>query len=350
MDIFLSVVVPVYNVERYLRKCIGSILHQTIDGMEIIIVDDGSVDSCPQICDEYAEKDNRIHVIHQKNKGLVNARKTGSLLAAGKYITFVDSDDWIEPDMYKTMKKLAEEKDTDILITGYFYDINGKSIQYKNRVEAGFYSGQSLEKLYSRMIYSGEFFYCGVFPSVWNKWYKKEILIPNLITIDERITMGEDMACTYPCMIDAKSIRIYDRKSFYHYCFHTQSLTNNAHTNYFRSFSILYPYLERCFREKGRTDLLKQVQYHKIFTSIAGIEQAIGKPSSICNGKWKKNLEFCWENTDIINNLKVVNMDLLEIPFLHKRIYKAFVQKRTWMLYFLIHILKLYRKVFSNKL
>lgn len=345
MSVFLSVVVPVYKVEPYLRQCIESIIQQSMDDMEIILVDDGSPDSCPQICDEYAKKDSRVHVIHQKNQGSVKARKTGSLFASGKYITFVDSDDWIEPDMYSTMKKLVEEIDTDILITDYFYEINGKSIRCKNKLEAGYYKEKDLEDLQKKMIYSGEFFYCGIFPCLWNKWYKREILLPNIMNIDDKITMGDDMACTYPCIIDAKTVRIYDEKSFYHYRFHSQSMTNNIDTNYFKSFSFLYNYIERCFKEKGRGDLLEQLQYHKVFTTIAGIEQAIGNIRFVFSRRWLENLEFCWGNSNIFKNLKGVEINLLRIPSPYKLVYKAFVQKKKCMLYIYVQILKVYKKL-----
>lgn len=97
----ISIIVPVYNVEKYLERCIESIVNQTYKDIEIILVDDGSPDNCPVICDRYAEKDNRIKVIHKQNGGLINARKSGLEIAQGDYIGFVDSDDWIEPEMYE---------------------------------------------------------------------------------------------------------------------------------------------------------------------------------------------------------------------------------------------------------
>lgn len=97
----ISIIVPVYNVEKYLERCIESIVNQTYKDIEIILVDDGSPDNCSVICDRYAEKDNRIKVIHKQNGGLINARKSGLEIAQGDYIGFVDSDDWIEPEMYE---------------------------------------------------------------------------------------------------------------------------------------------------------------------------------------------------------------------------------------------------------
>ena len=110
----VSVIIPVYNVERYLNKCVQSIVDQTLDSLEIILVDDESPDACPQMCEEWARKDNRIKVIHKKNGGLGFARNSGLELATGEYVTFCDSDDWIEPEAYQTTYEKCKEKDLDI--------------------------------------------------------------------------------------------------------------------------------------------------------------------------------------------------------------------------------------------
>ena len=110
----VSVIIPVYNVERYLNKCVQSIVDQTLDSLEIILVDDESPDACPQMCEEWARKDNRIKVIHKKNGGLGFARNSGLELATGEYVTFCDSDDWIEPEVYQTTYEKCKEKDLDI--------------------------------------------------------------------------------------------------------------------------------------------------------------------------------------------------------------------------------------------
>ena len=110
----VSVIIPVYNVERYLNKCVQSIVDQTLDSLEIILVDDESPDACPQMCEEWARMDNRIKVIHKKNGGLGFARNSGLELATGEYVTFCDSDDWIEPEAYQTTYEKCKEKDLDI--------------------------------------------------------------------------------------------------------------------------------------------------------------------------------------------------------------------------------------------
>lgn len=118
----LSVIVPVYKVEPFLKRCVDSIIHQTYKNLEIILVDDGSPDNCGAICDEYANKDDRIKVIHKENGGQSSARNVGIAIAKGDYIAFVDSDDWIDSDMYETLIGLAEKYDADIAEGSYrFY-------------------------------------------------------------------------------------------------------------------------------------------------------------------------------------------------------------------------------------
>lgn len=112
----VSIVVPIYNVQHYLKKCIDSIVHQTYTNLEIILVDDGSPDQCGQICDDYAVKDNRIQVIHKENGGLSDARNCGMSLATGEYITFIDSDDFIHPRFIEVLLKVAQDKCADIVV------------------------------------------------------------------------------------------------------------------------------------------------------------------------------------------------------------------------------------------
>ena len=118
----ISVIVPVYKVEPYLRQCVDSILNQTYRDIEVLLIDDGSPDKCGEICDEYAEKDDRIRVFHTENRGLSAARNLGLREATGDYIGFVDSDDWIEPDMYEVLLTRLEETGADISVCGFSYE------------------------------------------------------------------------------------------------------------------------------------------------------------------------------------------------------------------------------------
>lgn len=109
----ISIIVPIYKTEKYLNRCVNSLINQTFKNFELILVDDGSPDACPVLCDKWGKRDTRIKVIHKKNGGLSSARNAGLNIAQGKYIGFVDSDDWIEPDMYELLYNAAEKYQTD---------------------------------------------------------------------------------------------------------------------------------------------------------------------------------------------------------------------------------------------
>ena len=151
MEKLISVIIPVYNVELYLRRCVDSVINQTYKLLEIILVDDGSTDSSGKICEEYSKTDNRIKVIHKTNGGLSDARNAGIEICKGDYITFVDSDDWIDPDLVKHLYDIIVKFNADISIGMYkkVYDnfINDKCIkEFYNVYE---YAGtKALEELY----------------------------------------------------------------------------------------------------------------------------------------------------------------------------------------------------------
>ena len=138
MESLISVIVPVYNVENYLDKCIESIVNQTYKNLEIILVDDGSLDSSSKICDEWAVKDNRIKVIHKTNGGVSSARNEGLKNANGDFIAFVDSDDWLELNMYEKLISKQKETNTDIVFSGYNMIIDGKTWNINESVKSDF--------------------------------------------------------------------------------------------------------------------------------------------------------------------------------------------------------------------
>lgn len=141
MKDLISVIIPVYNTEKYLHRCIDSVLNQTYQNLEIILVDDGSPDNCPQICDEYAKKDKRVKVIHQENMGQSVARNVALDIITGNYIGFVDSDDWLALDMYEVLLKKIKEAETDLVICGCYVFKNRK--QWEKKVDVVKYKNMS---------------------------------------------------------------------------------------------------------------------------------------------------------------------------------------------------------------
>ena len=167
----ISIIVPVYNTEPYLPQCLDSILAQTYTDLEILLIDDGSTDRCGEICNQYAARDPRIRVFHTENRGLSAARNLGLDQAKGDYIGFVDSDDWIEPDMYEVLLQKAEETKADIVECGVYLEYPGKTEERKrkNQIMSG-----------SKAIYellNGYLSDC-VWDKIWNSKCFRQIRFP----------------------------------------------------------------------------------------------------------------------------------------------------------------------------
>ena len=144
----LSVIVPVYKAEQYLKRCIDSILGQNYKNIELILVDDGSPDACPGICDQYQEKDERVIVFHQQNSGVAVARNSGMRIATGDYITFVDSDDYIGKEMYSSMLKKIEQYQCDVAMCDCIKEFRTHTELYTHDIRGGYYSRKQLEEEY----------------------------------------------------------------------------------------------------------------------------------------------------------------------------------------------------------
>lgn len=242
----ISVIVPIYNTSDYLEQCVGSILNQTYKDIEIILVDDGSLYLCGKACDEYADRDHRIKVIHKENGGSTSARKAGLEVAKGMFVSFVDGDDWIEPDYYEKMAAAQRETGADIVSSGHFHDIGTDSRQVKDNFPTG---GYTREQLLPTLLYAGRFFEYGVQPHMVTKLFKKEILIKTQMCVDNRIIIGEDAAVVYPSVLEAEKIYISDICA-YHYIQRSNSMTKREIKSSADICGLLFEHLEEAFKEK----------------------------------------------------------------------------------------------------
>lgn len=213
----ISVIVPIYNVSLYLEQCIQSICSQTYQDLEIILVDDGSTDNCPEICEAYRQKDPRIRVIHQPNSGLVSARQAGIQAATGEFVGYVDGDDWTEPDMYEQMYQAITGHSVDVVMCGRYENTGSAQRPVYHGVDAGMYDRKRLlREVYPQMVTQTPFFQWGIFPNVWDKLFRREKLLKFQMQVDRRITVGEDAACVYPYLLHAMGIYVL-RECLYHY-------------------------------------------------------------------------------------------------------------------------------------
>lgn len=256
-NILLSVIVPVYNVEIYLEKCIESILNQTYKNTQVILVDDGSTDSSGDICDRYSAFDSRILVIHQENKGLARARYEGLQKSNGEYIIWIDADDWIEKKYFEEMITEAVESECDLVVANLFSDIGDESRVIENNIPNGKYR---VKDIVSSMLYNGIFYEYGIQPHGVTKLFKKNILAEVEQNMDFNITIGEDAAVVYPYILRAESICVTGICG-YHYVQRPGSITKKNTTNEIKKIEVLIEYLKCIF--DSNDILLSQVEIYK---------------------------------------------------------------------------------------
>lgn len=257
----ISVIIPIYNVEQYLRQCIESVCNQTFKDLEIILVDDGSTDSSGKICDEFAEKDRRIIVIHQENQGLVNARKAGLQAASKAYISYVDGDDWIEPNMYAELYQTMTHESVDVVMCGHYNDTGDvKTEVFCNFIEKKYSEEELIHSVYPQMLIGEEFFEWRLFPSLWAKLFRREKFITFQMNVDPRITVGEDIACTFPYFLNIDGV-YFINKCLYHYRQHVSSMIKRIQDREVerQQFQLLYQTVQRSLeRYAFRYDLRDQ--------------------------------------------------------------------------------------------
>ncbi len=243
----ISIIIPVYNAEQYLKKCLDSILAQTYTDWELILVDDGSTDHSLEICRAYVQKDSRIRVIHRKNGGEAAARKTGLKASTGDVITFVDSDDWLAPEAIETLYREMATCDADVVISGYTEVRGNQEKIILNKLGTGVYRGRELEdRLFSKMLCCADYFELGLWPYFWNKLFKREVLAPCLERLNEKLVVGVDAVCVFPALLAAKTISVIADAS-YHYRIHPASIMHR-----FRGEEEEVENIRLQYREMGR--------------------------------------------------------------------------------------------------
>lgn len=254
----LSIVVPVYKVEEYINKCVDSILDQTFTDFELILVDDGSPDNSGKICDEYAQKDERIIVIHKENGGLSDARNIGIDAAQGEIIGFVDSDDYLDKVMYTEMICYLKENDCDIVCCDT-YIVRGEKKKFKPRYIAN--------KIFDNKQAVNEILNGNLDNAAWNKIYKRSV-IQDIRYPKERIY--EDVATTYKYIFNANKVG-YLSKPFYYYIKRKGSIVASGFNSKSR-YDCFLGYRERLnFAKENNLDCLNDCELLALETSLAAL-------------------------------------------------------------------------------
>lgn len=271
----VSVVIPVYNTAEYLSACIDSITAQTMKDIEIICVDDGATDGSARILDEYALGERRVRVIHKENGGPVSARKAGVMAAAGDYVAFVDSDDWIEKDMYEELYRLAVQNDADMVTCGFFLEGN-YTTTHLDTVPQGLYTDENMFYLRDRAIYNLEKRSSGVKASLCYKLFKKELIQSAQGKIPNGITMADDKMCLLTALLECRSVYVY-HKPFYHYRIRANSIVHTGSEAYLLKVYEVYRYLKELYGHRLFTkEMRKQAEIYITELLYKGINTLLG--------------------------------------------------------------------------
>ena len=307
----ISIIVPIYNVEKYLDKCIKSIVNQSFKNLEIILVDDGSLDNCPAICDEWTKKDYRIKVIHKENGGLSDARNAGLSVASGDYIAFVDSDDYIEPDMYEKLLKVAIDNNCDIvsckLRMVYENDIN--LIANDDTGEVIYYS---TEDAISALIDDK------IRQVVWNKLYKADIIKNIPFDVGK---YHEDEFWSYQAIGNATKIATIDYTG-YNYLQRSGSIMGNGYSlkrlDAVDAKSLRLEYLDKNFPVLSQQGLINLI-FTCIYHGQLSLKYLDKKDKKIALNKLKKIIKKSISvlSFDILSKKQKIWIYLLKISFFY---------------------------------
>lgn len=254
----VSVIIPVYNTERYLKRCIESILAQSLSDIEVILIDDGSTDLSPEICEEYAARDHRVKVFHQKNGGVSTARNRGLGVAHGEYIHFADSDDFLEEGFYSDLYNLARNYGADICCSTYVQETKNGEISPVSESDERI--SMTCEEAINALFSGHKVSY-----SLCDKIFKRNIIAE--ITFNELISHNEDYLFCYEAIKRSNKIA-YTSKSYYHYCYNPESATRSGfshkrmtaidvHEYVLYDIKLNYNNLYKC----ARTELCKVALY-----------------------------------------------------------------------------------------
>lgn len=324
MEDLISVIIPVYKVEKWVDECIESVVKQSYANLEIILVDDGSPDACPHKCDQWAKRDERIKVIHKKNGGLSSARNAGLQIIKGNYISFVDSDDYIHKEMYSTMIKDIRETGADIVSCARYID-KGDRIELKSKTSsARIYNNKEILENY---YYHKEDFCSGV----WDKLYKSELF--DEVRFPEGIN-SEDYY-VYAMIYNRTQSLYYNDKPLYYYRKREESICTSSFINEHSFDKILIS--DKVF-EYVKNHFPDQIEDAKAFCAIARfavyyvtLQQ---KHSHADRKKWKKDIRSKWR--EVVRNKKLgiffkLKYSIMSIMPLEYVTLKGLL-KRTWMI------------------
>jgi len=291
----VSIIVPVYNTEKYLEKCVNSLTGQTYKNLEIILVDDGSKDASGSICDELAKADARIKVIHKENGGLVSSWKRGVEESCGEYLCFVDSDDWVDTVMVEEMAACLTGEEREIVASDYIIERDNGSSQYVfQKLSPGIYSREDIESKVIPNLLGKESRYVTI--SRGMKLIGRTLIEDNKVYSKPDIVMGEDTTIILPALIDCQRLVIMDHKAYYHYLYVQESMVHKYNARLYENIQQLIMVTNQIVADKFTgeelTERKKQVDQESVFWLFLVLKnEARGNP----DGYRENILKVCKE-------------------------------------------------------
>lgn len=293
MDIKLSVIVPVYNTEKLLTRCLNSLRNQTDSAFEFILVDDGSTDGSLEVCKQFAEEDPRFVVIHQENAGSVSARNTGIDRARGAYLAFADSDDYLDPEYFTAVFEESEKYGADIVATSFLEERDHIATCLEMSVGSGFYSGTGKNKILSQLLAVNMDGERGISSALWSKIYKASIVKQCCHKVDPQLRMAEDLILMLHCCLTADSILVVNQMdAHYHYVIHPDQLTQRFDPCYEQRLPILYGSVLQIHRKYGIPDFERQFDHFVLRHTTMGFENLFYAENELTAQEKKKRVKY----------------------------------------------------------
>lgn len=284
----VSIIVPVYNVEKYLDRCVNSLVNQTLKEIEIILVDDGSPDNCPRICDEWEKKDSRIHAIHKKNEGQGLARNSGLQYVTGEYVAFVDSDDYVLPDTYESLYNEAHDNSYDVVYMGNSYHSADGRVEERAVLDVVGIGHNAIVDYMANMLYDENVASSDanhIVVSACMGIYRHSIITDNnIVFLSERKFLSEDEIFNVDFLIHCEKIRCYP-KAFYHYCYNATSTSQTFRTEKIYSGIRLYEALCKRFEDNNLSELKCRAAFSFLDTVIYLVKSILKSDGTYANKK-----------------------------------------------------------------
>lgn len=330
----VSIIIPVYRVEPFLHRCVDSVLSQTLSNIEVILVDDGSPDQCPEICDNYAKAHSNIQVIHKKNGGLSSARNAGMRIARGKYVMFIDSDDWIDPETALELFTTAEKYDVDFVrfrpvYAGWPGHQDGTLCDFgtEKGMHEGLYSKPDIVKeIYPRLFATPQLT-LGIIVAAWRSFYKRSFLEHNHLHFDETVRYSEDTIFSARVVTATSSFYYLDGGRYYHYFFNPGSITKSFKSDRWDSCKQLIHCFERDFSTHVEYDFTDQLWLQKLYC----IASALGQRRQITD--MSERVSYCRTICDDpITAEACQHLSLLCVNWKLKVIFILIRMKASWLL------------------